>query len=614
MMQNMSNLIALKKCDDRKDLATILGYSLKQFTAIVYAQSPQNKYHSFTIPKKTGGSRDILAPKTDLKQLQQKLATLLSNCYEEIECNRISKLTKPVSILSFSSHGFRRTIDNEHYLNKFSFDIYSNAKNHTNKKYVFNLDIKDFFKSIDFPRIVGYFVKNNDFLLEVDVAVTIAQIATYRESGNTKGYLPQGSPLSPIISNLIGSILDIKILRLAKKYKLDYTRYADDITLSTNLKDFPHQIAVHRQDRWIVGLQLEKIIKSSGFEVNKSKTRLYTKNERQEVTSLSVNKKVNIRKEYYRYTRSMVNQYCVTGMYFKSSEHRRANIANDNSLNGVLSFIYYIKRDRNLVVDDGYIKYCDMKGIQKLYTKFLFHYNFIYPYRTTVIGEGFTDPRHLRIAYKVIYNTHNTSIKFTYLGNTKRFSHFTGMKGGTGLINKFLSEYQLIDKSIAMSKFPCVILLDGDKAGSDVIKMAEKLFDKTIKKINIPKVGIILFYHVYNNLYILQLDKDVDVEKLYDNELIETKIDQRTFKPSNNKTDQTKFYGKKEFLEKVVEPNRSKIDFSNFEIIFRTLNYIQAYHFISYRSEAGLAAKTKLSLISAKSSNITTKSSPEPSP
>ncbi|OLF35198.1 hypothetical protein BTW00_09670 [Psychrobacter sp. C 20.9] len=140
----MSSLIALKKCDDRKDLATILGYSLKQFTAIIYAQSPQNKYHSFTIPKKTGGSRDILAPKADLKQLQQKLATLLSDCYEEIECNRISKLTKPVSILSFSSHGFRGAIDNEHYLNKFSFDIYSNAKNHTNKKYVFNLDIKDF--------------------------------------------------------------------------------------------------------------------------------------------------------------------------------------------------------------------------------------------------------------------------------------------------------------------------------------------------------------------------------------------------------------------------------------------------------------------------------------
>lgn len=584
-MQNMSNLQALKKCKDRKSLATILGYSLKQFTAIIYAQSPQNKYDSFTIPKKTGGDRNILAPKADLKQLQQKVATLLNNCYEEVECNRLSKLTKPASILSFSSHGFRRKIDSEQFIDEFSFNIYSNAKNHTNKKYVLNLDIKDFFKSITFSRIVGYFVKNRDFLLDVDVAVTIAQIATYRELDNTEGYLPQGSPLSPIISNLIGNILDIKILRLAKKYKLDYTRYADDITLSTNLKDFPYQIAVHRQGYWIVGHQLEKAITSSRFEINRSKTRLYTKHERQEVTSLSVNKKVNIRKEYYRYTRSMVNQYCATGIYFKSPEHRRNNIANDNSLNGILSFIYYIRRDRNLAVDDSYSKYCDMKGHQKLYTKFLFHYNFIYPHKTTVIGEGFTDPRHLRVAYKVIYDTHKNSIKFTYLGDTKRFSHFTGMKGGTSLINKFLSEYQLIDKSIAISNFPCIIILDGDKAGDDVVKMANKLFDKTIKKINIPTVEIMLFYHVYNNLYILQLDKNVDVEKLYDPNILQTKIGQRTFNPSNKKTDQSKYYGKKDFLERVVEPSRNEIDFSNFEIIFKTLNYIQGYHFIFYQSE-----------------------------
>ena len=108
-----------------------------------------------------------------------------------------------------------------------------------------------------------------------------------------------------------------------------------------------------------------------------------------------------------------------------------------------------------------------------------------------------------------------------------------------------------------------------------------------------------------NNLYILQLDKDVDVEKLYDSNVLQTKVDQRTFNPSNKKTDQTKFYGKKEFLEKVIEPNRSSINFSNFEIVFKTLNHIQLYHLIAYRSEAGLAAKTNLSLISAKSSNTT---------
>lgn len=581
----MSNLQVLKKCKDRRDLATILGYSLKQFTAIVYAQSPQNKYDSFTIPKKTGGDRNILAPKADLKQLQQKVATLLNNCYEEVECNRLSKLTKPASILSFSSHGFRRKIESEQFLDEFSFNIYSNAKNHTNKKYVLNLDIKDFFESITFSRIVGYFVKNRDFLLDVDVAVTIAQIATYRELDSTEGYLPQGSPLSPVISNLIGNILDIKILRLAKKYKLDYTRYADDITLSTNLKDFPYQIAVHRQGHWIVGHQLEKAITSSRFEINRSKTRLYTKHERQEVTSLSVNKKVNISKAYYKYTRSMVNEYCRTGLYFKSPEHKEGKLASTNSLNGILSYIYYIKQDRTKPVDNSYCEYEDMKGIQKLYTKFLFHYNFIYSHKTTIIGEGFTDPRHLKIAYKSMSNNLCDGMKFTYLGNTKRFSHFMGLNGGTGLLNNFLKIYKLLDKSASISRLPCIIFLDGDTAGDGVIKQAENLYSKDFKKIEIPNIEIMKFYHVYNNLYLLQLDKGADIEKLYDSTVCQAKIGERVFKPSNKKTDQSKYYGKREFLEKVVEPNRNEIDFSNFEIIFKTLNYIQAYHFIFYQSE-----------------------------
>lgn len=400
----MSKLEALKKCEDREDLANLLGYSLKQLTTIVYGRRPENNYKCFTIPKKTGGSRNILAPQNGLKKLQQKLAHYLSDCYEELERHRLKSQNKPISILSFSSHGFRRKIDNNGYLEDYSFSIYSNAKQYINKRYVFNLDIENFFESITFSRIVGFFNKNNNFLLNIDIAITIAQIATYRTSSKKEGYLPQGSPLSPIISNLIGSILDYKILRLAKKYKLDYTRYADDITLSTNLKNLPKEIALRGSDHWEVGYRLEKAINSSGFNVNKAKTRLHTKNERQEVTSLSVNKKVNISKKYYRYTRSMVNEYCTTGKFYKSPEHSKNNKVSSNSLNGILSFVHFVKCNGIVKNNDKYIKYSDQKGVQKLYTKFLFHYHFIYPNRVTIIGEGFTDPRHLRIAYKNIYN------------------------------------------------------------------------------------------------------------------------------------------------------------------------------------------------------------------
>ena len=65
----------------------------------------------------------------------------------------------------------------------------------------------------------------------------LAQIACYNNS------LPQGSPCSPAFSNLIGHILDIQLLRIAKEEGCTYTRYADDLTFSTNKPTFPTDIA-----------------------------------------------------------------------------------------------------------------------------------------------------------------------------------------------------------------------------------------------------------------------------------------------------------------------------------------------------------------------------------
>ena len=91
-----------------------------------------------------------------------------------------------------------------------------------------NIDIKDFFDSIHFGRVRGFFNKNIEFNLPLDMATVMAQLVCY------KGVLPQGAPTSPIVSNLICNILDIRILNLVKKYRMNYTRYADDMTFSTN--------------------------------------------------------------------------------------------------------------------------------------------------------------------------------------------------------------------------------------------------------------------------------------------------------------------------------------------------------------------------------------------
>jgi len=186
------------------------------------------------------------------------------------------------------------------------------AELHKNKNYVLNLDLADFFTSINFGRVRGFFIKNKYFQLNPKIATIIAKIACHNNA------LPQGSPCSPVISNLIGQILDIHLVRLAKKHQCTYTRYADDLTFSTNQKNFPRNLSYkknEKQSNWLIGTELLDSIINSGFQVNQSKTRMQYKNSRQVVTGLVVNKVVNTKSEYYRYARSMCHSLFTTGIF-----------------------------------------------------------------------------------------------------------------------------------------------------------------------------------------------------------------------------------------------------------------------------------------------------------
>ena len=158
-----------------------------------------------------------------------------------------------------------------------------------------NLDLEDFFPSFNFGRVRGFFLKDKAFGLHPEVATTIAQIAC---DGTA---LPQGSPCSPVISELIAQILDMRLVRLAKKYGVTYTRYADDITFSTSQKNFPTGLAtVDSNDPsvWHLSDELVGKIVTSGFVINAAKTRMQFRGSRQMVTGLVINEKVNIRSDY----------------------------------------------------------------------------------------------------------------------------------------------------------------------------------------------------------------------------------------------------------------------------------------------------------------------------
>ena len=586
----MDNLFLLKTCQTQKDFASLLGYSEKEFTRILFSQPIQNKYKSFKIPKKNGSRRNILAPVPDLKILQTRLSILLTHCYDELEHKRLSKSSY---VQCISSHGFRKKILVEMPISKKSrtsfeskvinFGIYSNAKKHVGKNLVLNIDLKDFFQSITFSRIIGFFTKNKYFQLNFDIALLVAQIATYRPNQVQEGFLPQGSPCSPIISNLIGNILDIKMVKLARKYKFTYTRYVDDLTLSTNLPQFSEEIIKLDGKSWVIGSTLKYAINSSKFEVNPQKTRLTNKYNRQEVTGLTVNRKVNISKEYYRYTRSMVQSFCAEGHFFKSKVHMDTDKTTREALNGILSHIFQIRNKQQIEFNNQTRNFDELQSTEKLYTKFLFHHYFVHPQRMILVGEGYTDPLHLKLACHKLYPNSLNFLKFSSLQQTKRFSKIMGYQGGTGLLNKFLKNYKLIYQAKNISLKPCLIIVDGDTAGNDVIKLAKSEFKETIKLINkslLTTSSILKFFHVFENLYLIQLPENKVIEDFYDSSITGSCIGTRTYNPSNKKFDLDKYYGKKELFEKIIFTNQNTINFSEFDLIFNTIFHIQLYHYI----------------------------------
>ncbi len=452
----------LKRAKSLNDFAFLLGYKPKSLAYILYKIPKEDKYNDFTIPKKSGGVRNIRAPTDKLKKLQKRLADLLYECADDIKPEPekakyiIGKNPKRDRARKSISHGFQKGLS-----------ISSNAEAHIRKRFVFNLDIENFFPSFNFGRVRGFFIKNDRFKLDPKIATMIAQIACHNNE------LPQGSPCSPIISNFIAQILDVHLVRLAKKYGCTYTRYADDLTFSTNLKLFPKQIACKKfwsKNLWVTSKELEKCIGSSGYEINTRKTHMQYSDSRQIVTGLVVNKVVNTKREYYRYARSMCNSLFKTGSFtlpvIKSNkstsnkqkllhfiwclfgrrktkidmpkhqnstqiEEKAIAIAGSlHQLEGMLSYIYHVKNYRNKFAQPGYrqsrhdgnkkpkqdhensnyppLNRCNVysdeshqvavDGIRNLYSKFLFFKHFYFLSKPLIFCEGKTDNIYIKCA------------------------------------------------------------------------------------------------------------------------------------------------------------------------------------------------------------------------
>jgi RNA-directed DNA polymerase len=422
----LSSLQKLKNASSLKQLAAILDIqpSFLSFTLYI-SQAP--KYSTFTIPKKGGGERQIDAPNEKLKSIQRGVADLLYDCIAEIE---------EANPRGHLSHGFRR-----------GRSIVTNARVHTNRRFVLNLDIQDFFPTINFGRVRGFLMKNHGFQLHERVATVLAQIAC-------NGSLPQGSPCSPILSDLIAHVLDVRLVRLAKANGCSYSRYADDLTFSTNQREFPSQLATFSQETsaWNIGTALAATIANAGYNINQAKTRMQSRAGRQTVTGLTVNRKVNIQSTYYRSARAMCYAAFQTGEYHKPDSEK--SISTLNEIEGILNYVDHIKSLADNRDDDEKKK--NPVGSRKLYRAFLFFRYFVCLDRPLIICEGKTDPVYLKAAVHRLAVSYpglvkveegKLKLKFGFFKYGDRSTEVMRLGGGTGDLKNFLIQKSLYDQN-----------------------------------------------------------------------------------------------------------------------------------------------------------------------
>jgi RNA-directed DNA polymerase len=263
-----------------EDVAELLDVELSSLLYHIRKSPEEGRYETFTLDKSNGGKRKISAPVSALKIIQQKLNQVLQAVY-----------TPKAAVHSFLPNR----------------NVVTNAEQHVKQRFVLCIDLKDFFHSINYGRVWGL-LQAVPYELPEDVATVIAQICCHDNR------LPQGAPTSPIVSNMLCAQLDSELLQLAQDNKCIYTRYADDLTFSTSMRQFPDELATEADNGDVkAGMELREVVDENGFDLNEDKTRLQHEDYRQMVTGLIVNRKVNVPREFVREIRSMLHAWDAHG-------------------------------------------------------------------------------------------------------------------------------------------------------------------------------------------------------------------------------------------------------------------------------------------------------------
>jgi retron-type reverse transcriptase len=320
-------------------------FQLKSLTYYANPEICKKRYRTFTVKKKSGADRTINAPVNGLKSILKSLNFVLQIMYEPHQ----------------AATGF--------VINK---SIVDNAKKHVGQHYVLNLDLKDFFHTFDRNRVkMGFMYEPFNLNGEKEtLAFLLASLCTHPidVDGEVKTVLPQGSPTSPTLTNILCKKLDRRLNGLAKRFGATYTRYADDITFSSL-----HNI--YNDDQF--NQELKRIIEEDqNLVINPKKTRLQKVGYRQEATGLIVNEKVNVHRRYVKQIRMWLYYWEKYG--YQKAEHifkldyisDKGHIKNINAhlvnvLDGKLEFLKMVKGTEDMTYKGLKARFEKITGIKE---------------------------------------------------------------------------------------------------------------------------------------------------------------------------------------------------------------------------------------------------------
>lgn len=277
---------------DQEHFSHLVGYKYTYLLKI--SNAPENFYRNFKITKKSGGTRTISEPLPSLKEVQYWiLREILDKC---------------------SVSGFAKA-----YIRNRS--IRKNAEFHVNRNIVLTIDIQNFFPSLLYKHIHAFFSS-------LGYSLPVANILSHICCLN--GGLPQGAPTSPALSNLLMKNSDKRIGSFIKKKGIYYTRYADDMTFSGNFE--PGMIIKF----------VRMVLKDMELKINEKKVRVRKPGQRQEVTGVVVNEKIQAPKEIRKKLRQSVYYIEKYGLvsHLEKTENTKAN--HIHHLLGIANFILFL--------------------------------------------------------------------------------------------------------------------------------------------------------------------------------------------------------------------------------------------------------------------------------